>query len=66
MLPNLPRFQKIWTPTPKTGGPVVHVRSTKTEKDKQAKLEYFLSLDIAPEYAHKWAGLEYNPEPVTS
>lgn len=61
-LPNITRFKKIWSPTPKAGGPVVHVRSTKTEEDKQAKLDYFLSLNIAPEYAYKWAGLE-QPEP---
>ena len=64
-LPNITRFKKIWSPTPKVAGQIVHVRSTKTEEEKQAKLEYFLSLNITPEYAYKWAGLE-QPEVATA
>ena len=63
-LPKITRFKKIWTPTPKSNGTVIYVRSTKTKEEKEAKLEYFLSLNIAPEYAYKWAGLE-QPEPET-
>jgi hypothetical protein len=58
MLPNITRFKKMWKPTPKAGGPVVHVRSTKTEEEKQAKFIYFLNLGIAKEYAYKWSGVK--------